>query len=194
MKSKTNICNYLDIPFQHISDKILKLMRRGNTRKQTYDLIDAFKKHIPDMAIRTTLLVGHPGETDEDFKELLDFVRYAKFDRLGVFTYSEEENTYSAINYTDDIPFSIKQSRMNEIMEVQRQISNELNSKKIGKIFKTIIDRKEGGFYIGRTEYDSPEVDNEVLIETENKLKIGQFYNARITKADDFDLYARIEK
>jgi len=174
MKSKTNICNYLDIPFQHISDKILKLMRRGNTRKQTYDLIDAFKKHIPDMAIRTTLLVGHPGETDEDFKELLDFVRYAKFDRLGVFTYSEEENTYSAINYTDDIPFSIKQSRMNEIMEVQRQISNELNSKKIGKIFKTIIDRKEGGFYIGRTEYDSPEVDNEVLIETENKLKIGQ--------------------
>ena len=194
MKSKTNICNYLDIPFQHISDKILKLMRRGNTRKQTYDLIDAFKKHIPDMAIRTTLLVGHPGETDEDFKELLDFVRYAKFDRLGVFTYSEEENTYSAINYTDDIPFSIKQSRMNEIMEVQRQISNELNSKKIGKIFKTIIDRKEGGFYIGRTEYDSPEVDNEVLIETENKLKIGQFYNARITKADDFDLYASIEK
>lgn len=194
MKNKPNICHYLDIPIQHISDKMLKLMRRGNTKAQTYELIETIKKQIPDVVLRTTLLVGHPGETDEDFKELLDFVRYAKFDRLGVFTYSEEENTYSAQKYTDDIPFSIKQSRMDEIMEVQRNISNELNRKKVGNIYKTIIDRKDGEYYIGRTEYDSPEVDNEVLIKSEETLKTGHFYNARIIKADDFDLYAKIEK
>lgn len=193
MKNKSNICHYLDIPVQHISDKMLKLMKRGNTAKQTYDLIDNIKSKIPDIALRTTILVGHPGETDEDFNELLDFVKYAKFDRLGVFTYSEEENTHSAKNYKDSIPFSIKQSRMDEMMEVQRKVSNELNNQKTGKIYKTIIDRHEGDYYIGRTEYDSPEVDNEVIISSEKKLKIGSFYNIRIVKADDFDLYGKIE-
>ncbi|MGE0088733.1 MAG: 30S ribosomal protein S12 methylthiotransferase RimO [Bacteroidales bacterium] len=193
MKNKPNICHYLDIPVQHISDKMLKLMKRGNNAKQTYDLIDTIKSKIPDIALRTTMLVGHPGETDEDFNELLDFVKYAKFDRLGVFTYSEEENTYSAKTYKDTIPYSIKQSRMDELMEVQRQVSNELNSHKTGKIFKTIIDRHEGDYYIGRTEYDSPEVDNEVLVASEKKLRIGSFYNVRIVKADDFDLYGKIE-
>jgi len=194
MTAKPNICHYLDIPVQHISDKMLKMMKRGNTKNETYDLIDNLRVKIPDIVLRTTILVGHPGETDEDFRELLDFVKYAKFDRLGVFTYSEEENTFSANNYKDDVPFSVKQSRMDEIMEVQRQISNELNYQKIGNIYNAIIDRKEGDYYIGRTEYDSPEVDNEVLIQSDAKLKIGQFYNVRIIKADDFDLFARIEK
>ena len=147
MKSKSNICKYLDIPVQHISDKLLKNMRRGITKQQTYDLIDYFRKEIPEMALRTTLLVGHPEETDEDFNELIEFVRYAKFERLGVFTYSEEENTYSAKNFKDDIPFSIKQARMDEIMEVQREISHELNASKIGKTFKVIVDRKEGDYF-----------------------------------------------
>jgi ribosomal protein S12 methylthiotransferase len=194
IKNKPNICHYLDIPVQHITDKMLKLMKRGNTKEQTYSLINTIKSKVPDIALRTTILVGHPGETEEDFKELLDFVKYVKFDRLGVFTYSEEENTFSATNYKDEIPFAIKQSRMDEIMEVQRQISNRLNFQKINKIYKAIIDRKEGDYYIGRTEYDSPEVDNEVLIQSDVKLKIGQFYNVRIIKTDDFDLYAKIEK
>lgn len=172
MKSKTNICKYLDIPVQHISDKLLQNMRRGITKQQTYDLIDFFRKEIPDMTLRTTLLVGHPGETDEDFNELIEFVRYAKFERLGVFTYSEEENTYSAKHFKDDIPFSIKQARMDEIMEVQREISNRLNTNKIGKVFKVIIDRKEGDYYVGRTEYDSPDVDNEVIIKSEKEVTI----------------------
>lgn len=193
IKSKENICKYLDIPVQHISDKMLKLMRRGNNKKQTIELIEKLRTEIPGIALRTTLLVGHPGETDEDFNELLDFIKFAKFERLGVFTYSEEENTYSALNYTDSIPESVKQARMDKIMDVQREISNELNSKKIGKIFKIIIDRTEGDYYIGRTEFDSPEVDNEVLIHSEmNKLKIGQFYNVKITQSDEFDLYGEI--
>ena len=194
MKSKSNICKYMDIPVQHISDKILKDMRRGITKEQTYDLINYFRKEIPGMALRTTLLVGHPGETDEDFNELLEFIRFAQFDRLGVFTYSEEENTYSAENFTDDIPLSIKQSRMDEIMEVQREISNDLNNKKIGDLYKVIIDRKEGDYYIGRTEFDSPDVDNEVIVKPENKkLRVGSFYNVRIKSADDFDLIGEIE-
>ncbi len=194
MKSKSNICKYMDIPVQHISDKILKDMRRGITKEQTYNLINYFRKEIPGMALRTTLLVGHPGETDEDFNELIEFVRFAQFDRLGVFTYSEEENTYSAENFTDDIPFSIKQSRMDEIMEVQRDISNDLNNKKIGKLYKVIVDRKEGDYYIGRTEFDSPDVDNEVIVKPENKkLRVGSFYNVRIKSADDFDLMGEIE-
>ncbi len=194
MKSKSNICKYMDIPVQHISDKILKDMRRGITKEQTYDLINYFRKEIPGMALRTTLLVGHPGETDEDFNELLEFIRFAQFDRLGVFTYSEEENTYSAENFTDDIPFLIKQSRMDEIMEVQREISNDLNNKKIGDLYKVIIDRKEGDYYIGRTEFDSPDVDNEVIVKPENKkLRVGSFYNVRIKSADDFDLIGEIE-
>lgn len=193
MKSKTNICKYLDIPVQHISDKLLQNMRRGITKQQTYDLIDFFRKEIPDMTLRTTLLVGHPGETDEDFNELIEFVRYAKFERLGVFTYSEEENTYSAKHFKDDIPFSIKQARMDEIMEVQREISNRLNTNKIGKVFKVIIDRKEGDYYVGRTEYDSPDVDNEVIIKSEKKkLRLGNFYKVKITGAEDFDLIGEL--
>lgn len=194
MKSKPNICKYLDIPVQHISNKILKDMRRGITKEQTYDLINFFRAEMPEMALRTTLLVGHPGETDDDFKELIEFVQYAKFERLGVFTYSEEENTYSAKNFTDDIPFSIKQARMDEIMEIQRGVSNKLNNKKIGNVFKVIIDRKEGDDYIGRTEFDSPEVDNEVIVKSENKkLRIGNFYQVRIKTADDFDITGEVE-
>ncbi len=194
MKSKSNICKYLDIPVQHVSDKLLKNMRRGITKKQTYELIEYFRKEIPDMALRTTLLVGHPGETDKDFNELVKFVKFAQFERLGVFTYSEEENTYSAKNFQDDIPFSIKQSRMDEIMEIQREISNDLNNKKVGRVFNVIIDRKEGDHYIGRTEFDSPDVDNEVIVKSPNKkLRTGSFYHVRITSADDFDLTGKIE-
>lgn len=193
MKSKKNICKYLDIPVQHISNKLLKNMRRGITKEQTYELIEYFRREIPEMALRTTLLVGHPGETDEDFNELIEFVKWAKFERLGVFTYSEEENTYSAKNFNDDIPFSIKQSRMDEIMEVQREISNELNNNRIGDVYKVIIDRKEGDYYVGRTEFDSADVDNEVVVKSENKkLKVGSFYNVRINSAEDFDLIGEI--
>ncbi len=192
IKSKSNICKYLDIPVQHISSKILKDMRRGINKEQTYDLIDYFRKEIPDLALRTTLLVGHPGETDEDFNELIEFVRFAKFERLGVFTYSEEENTYSAQNFKDDIPFSIKQARMDEIMEIQRGISNDLNVEKRGKKFEVVIDRTEADYYVGRTEFDSPEVDNEVIIKTEKTLKIGNFYKVKIKSAGDFDLVGEL--
>jgi ribosomal protein S12 methylthiotransferase len=195
MKAKPNICKYMDIPVQHISDKLLKMMRRGITKQQTYDLINHFRKEIPGMALRTTLLVGHPGETDEDFNELVEFVRFAKFERLGVFTYSEEENTYSAINYKDDIPFSIKQSRMEEIMEVQREVSNELNKNRIGALYNVLVERKEGDYYVGRTEFDSPDVDNEVIVRSEKKrLRIGSFYKIRIKGSDDFDLTGDLEK
>ncbi|HRW62155.1 MAG TPA: 30S ribosomal protein S12 methylthiotransferase RimO [Bacteroidales bacterium] len=193
IKSKSNICKYMDIPVQHISDKLLKKMRRGITKEQTYDLIRFFRQEIPELALRTTLLVGHPGETDEDFNELVEFVKWAKFERLGVFTYSEEENTYSAENFKDDIPFSIKQSRMDEIMEVQREISNKLNNSKIGQEYKVIIDRKESEYYVGRTEFDSPEVDNEVLIYTDKNLRKGNFYYIKVTGADDFDIIAELK-
>jgi len=193
MQNKKNICKYLDIPVQHISDKLLKMMRRGHTQKDTYQLIEKIRSEVPDIALRTTLLVGHPGETDEDFNELLEFVRFAKFERLGVFTYSEEENTWSAKHYKDDIPFSVKQARMDELMEVQQEISNQLNQKTIGRLFKVLIDRKEGEYYIGRTEYDSPEVDNEVVIDSaDKKLRTGSFYTVKIIKSDDFDLYGKI--
>ncbi|OFX23489.1 MAG: ribosomal protein S12 methylthiotransferase RimO [Bacteroidetes bacterium GWA2_31_9b] len=194
IKSKSNICKYIDIPVQHISDNMLKLMRRGINKQQTYDLIAKLREEIPGLALRTTLLVGHPGETEEDFNELVEFVKYVKFDRLGVFTYSDEENTYSAIHYKDNIPAEIKQSRMDEIMNIQQGISNKINQRKIGKSFKIIIDRKEGEFYIGRTEHDSPDVDNEVLIQSDIKLKIGNFYTAKITKSEEFDLYGEIVK
>lgn len=195
MKSKKNVCKYIDIPVQHISSKILKDMRRNITKEQTYELIRYFRKEIPDMTLRTTLLVGHPGETDEEFNELIEFIKEVKFERLGVFTYSEEENTYSAINFKDDIPASIKQARMDELMDIQRDISNELNTNKIGKSYKVLIDRIEGEYFIGRTEFDSPEVDNEVVIKSPNKkLKVGEFYNVKIKSADDFDLHAEILK
>lgn len=192
MKENPKICRYLDIPFQHISNKVLKKMRRGNNSEQAINLIDKLRAEIPGIAIRTTLLVGHPGETDEDFQELLDFVDKMRFDRLGVFPYSHEEHSFSFTNYEDDIKEEVKNRRVDRIMELQRQISEEVNLQKIGKVFKVIIDRKEGEFWIGRTEFDSPEVDNEVLISKSETLKIGQFYQVRVISANDYDLFGSL--
>ncbi len=193
MSERDNICKYLDIPVQHISDNVLKLMRRGHDEQKTRDLIKDFKNEMPEMAIRTTMLVGHPGETEEDFNNLVEFVKETKFDRLGVFTYSNEEDTNAYINYKDEIPEEVKVERQNILMDIQQKISNELNVKRIGNNYKVLIDREEGGFYIGRTEFDSPEVDNEVLISSEGvDIKIGEFYNVKINSSDDFDLYGEI--
>ena len=190
MKNEPKICNYIDIPLQHISDSILKSMRRGTTQAKTTKLLHDFRVAVPEMAIRTTLIVGYPGETVEDFKTLKDWVAEMRFDRLGCFAYSHEENTH-AYNLTDDVPQDVKQQRVNEIMELQSQISWEMNQQKIGKTFKVVIDRKEGTNFIGRTEFDSPDVDNEVLIDaTQTYLKTGEFATVKITEAADYDLYA----
>ena len=192
MNREAKICNYLDIPLQHISDHLLKSMRRGTTKEKTTNLIQQFRKTVPDMTIRTTLIVGYPGETEEDFQELKQWVSDMRFERLGCFTYSHEENTH-AYNLEDDVPEVLKQQRANEIMELQSQISWELNQQKIGQEFKVVIDRKEGNFFVGRTEFDSPDVDNEVLIDaTKTYLKTGEFANVKITEAADFDLYAEV--
>ncbi|WP_417885635.1 30S ribosomal protein S12 methylthiotransferase RimO [Zunongwangia sp.] len=189
MKREPKVCNYLDIPLQHISDDLLKSMRRGTTHKKTTDLLYKFREIVPEMAIRTTLIVGYPGETEAQFQELKEWVKEMRFERLGCFTYSHEENTH-AYNLEDNVPDEVKQERANEIMEIQSQISWELNQEKIGQIFKVIIDRKEGNYFIGRTEFDSPDVDNEVLIDaTEIYLKTGEYYDIKITDAADFDLY-----
>ena len=193
MRENDNVCKYMDIALQHISDKMLSKMRRHVTKTETYDLIEKFRKEVPGIHLRTTLMVGHPGETDEDFEELKEFVRKARFDRMGAFAYSEEEGTFSAKEYEDDIPESIKQRRLDELMAIQQEISAELSHAKIGQTYKVIIDRKEGEYYIGRTQFDSPEVDPEVLIKSEEKrLFIGRFYYVQITDADDFDLYGRV--
>ena len=192
INSEPKICNYIDIPLQHISDKILKSMKRGASMDKINNLLQNFKNKVPGIAIRTTLIVGYPGETNEDFDLLKKWVKKSKFDRLGCFTYSHEENT-GAYNLIDDVPEEIKHKRLNEIMEIQSQISWELNQNKIGKIFKVLIDRKRGRYYVGRTQYDSPDVDNEVLIEAKsNFLRVGQFVNAKIIDASDFDLYAEV--
>ena len=192
INSEPKICNYIDIPLQHISDKILKSMKRGASMDKINKLLQNFKNKVPGIAIRTTLIVGYPGETNEDFDLLKKWVKKSKFDRLGCFTYSHEENT-GAFNLIDDVPEEIKHKRLNEIMEIQSQISWELNQNKIGKIFKVLIDRKRGRYYVGRTQYDSPDVDNEVLIEAKsNFLRVGQFVNAKIIDASDFDLYAEV--
>jgi ribosomal protein S12 methylthiotransferase len=192
MNSEPKICNYLDIPLQHISDKILKSMRRGTTQEKTTKLLKEFRSAVPNMTIRTTLIVGYPGETEEDYQILKQWVKDMRFERLGCFTYSHEENTH-AYNLEDDVPQEIKQVRANEIMEIQSQISWELNQEKIGQVFKIVVDRKEGNFFVGRTEFDSPDVDNEVLIDaTETYLKTGDYYNVKITEAEDFDLYAEV--
>ena len=192
INSEPKICNYIDIPLQHISDKILKSMKRGASMDKINNLLQNFKNKVPGIAIRTTLIVGYPGETNEDFDLLKKWVKKSKFDRLGCFTYSHEENT-GAFNLIDDVPEEIKHKRLNEIMEIQSQISWELNQNKIGKIFKVLIDRKRGRYYVGRTQYDSPDVDNEVLIEAKsNFLRVGQFVNAKIIDASDFDLYAEV--
>ena len=192
INSEPKICNYIDIPLQHISDKILKSMKRGASMDKINNLLQNFKNKVPGIAIRTTLIVGYPGETNEDFDLLKKWVKKSKFDRLGCFTYSHEENT-GAFNLIDDVPDEIKHKRLNEIMEIQSQISWELNQNKIGKTFKVLIDRKRGRYYVGRTQYDSPDVDNEVLIEAKsNFLRVGQFVNAKIIDASDFDLYAEV--
>ncbi|MCL8006311.1 30S ribosomal protein S12 methylthiotransferase RimO [Gelidibacter japonicus] len=192
MKREPKICNYLDIPLQHISDNILKSMRRGTTKEKTTKLLKEFRSAVPEMAIRTTLIVGYPGETEENFQELKQWVTDMRFERLGCFTYSHEENTH-AYNLEDDVPQEVKQDRANQIMEIQSQISWELNQAKIGQEFKVVIDRKEGNYFIGRTEFDSPDVDNEVLIDaTKNYLKTGEFATVTITEAEDFDLYGDV--
>ena len=192
INSEPKICNYIDIPLQHISDKILKSMKRGASMDKINNLLQSFRNKVPGIAIRTTLIVGYPGETNEDFDLLKKWVKKSKFDRLGCFTYSHEENT-GAYNLIDDVPEEIKHKRLNEIMEIQSQISWELNQNKIGKTFKVLIDRKRGRYYVGRTQYDSPDVDNEVLIEAKsNFLRVGQFVNAKIIDASDFDLYAEV--
>lgn len=189
MKQEPKICNYLDIPLQHISDAILKSMRRGTTKAKTTKLLQEFRATVPEMTIRTTLIVGYPGETEQDFQTLKNWVAEMRFERLGCFTYSHEENTH-AYNLEDDVPENVKQDRANDIMELQSQISWELNQEKIGKSFRCIIDRKEGNYFVGRTEFDSPDVDNEVLIDaTKHYLKQGEFTNIKITDAADFDLY-----
>lgn len=193
MRDEPKVCNYLDIPLQHISDSILKSMRRGTTKEKTTALLQKLREAVPNVAIRTTLIVGYPGETEEDFQLLKDWIQEMRFERLGCFTYSHEENTH-AYNLEDDVPEEVKMQRANEIMEIQSQISWELNQQKIGKILRVMIDRKEGGYYVGRTEFDSPDVDNEVLINVTNDayLRPGDFYNVEITSAEDFDLYGRL--
>lgn len=192
IKNEPKVCNYIDIPLQHISTPILKAMRRGTTEEKTNRLLDKFREKVPNMAIRTTLICGFPGETEEDFELMKEWVKTQRFDRLGCFTYSHEENTH-AFNMEDDVPQEVKEQRVAEIMEIQSQISWELNQEKIGKIFKVLIDRKEGNYFVGRTEFDSPDVDNEVLIPAEETyLPIGEFVNAKITDATEFDLYAEV--
>ncbi|NDV17057.1 30S ribosomal protein S12 methylthiotransferase RimO [Muricauda sp. TY007] len=189
MRNEPKICNYIDIPLQHIADSILKSMRRGTTQAKTTKLLQDFREAVPEMAIRTTLIVGYPGETEEDFETLKKWVQEMRFERLGCFTYSHEENTH-AYNLEDDVPEEVKQERANIIMEIQSQISWELNQEKIGETFRCIIDRKEGNHFVGRTEFDSPDVDNEVLIDaTKHYVKIGDFVNIKITDASDYDLF-----
>ena len=189
MKEEPKICNYLDIPLQHISDPILASMKRGTTQEKTTKLLKKFREAMPEMAIRTTLIVGYPGETQADFEALKSFVKEMRFDRLGCFTYSHEENT-TAYELEDDVPEEVKLARANEIMEIQSQISWELNQEKVGKTFRCLIDRKEGNYFVGRTEYDSPDVDNEVLIDAKKHyVKIGDFVEVKIIDATDYDLY-----
>lgn len=193
MRENDKVCKYMDIALQHISDNMLTKMRRHVTQVETYALIEKFRKEVPNIHLRTTLMVGFPGETDADFEELKTFVRKARFDRMGAFAYSEEEGTYAAETYEDSILEEIKQARLDELMAIQQGISAELSNAKIGQEFKVVIDRKEGEYYVGRTQFDSPEVDPEVLIKSEGKrLLSGHFYNVMIIDADDFDLYGKI--
>jgi ribosomal protein S12 methylthiotransferase len=191
MAAKPNICKYLDMPLQSGSTEVLKKMRRGITREKTEELIDAIRQKVPDIALRTTLIAGHPGETEADFEETYQFVEKMRFDRLGVFTYSHEENTHSH-TFEDDIPEEVKQERADEIMAVQQEISLELNQAKIGNTYKVLFDRKEGGYFIGRTQFDSPEVDNEVLIPASQYVRLGDFAEVKITSAEEFDLYGQL--
>ena len=195
MREKPNVCKYLDIALQHISDNMLNRMHRHVSKQETIDLLKTIRERVPGIHIRTTLMVGFPGETQEDFHELLGFVRTQRFERMGAFSYSEEEGTYSANNYEDDVPAEVKQRRLDELMILQQEISAEVEAEKVGKILKVIIDRKEGDYYIGRTEFCSPEVDPEVLIKAgEKRLRVGCFYNVKITQSEEFDLYGEVVK
>ncbi len=190
MREKPNVCKYLDIALQHISDSMLKRMRRETSKKETYDLLAAIREKVPGIALRTTLMVGFPGETEQDFDELMEFVKTARFERMGAFTYSEEEQTYSALHYEDNVPESVKEKRLDRLMNLQQEISAQLQQEMVGKVYKVIIDRKEGDYYVGRTEYSSPEIDPEVLIPCEGKrLTKGKFYQVKMTDAEEFDLY-----
>ena len=189
MNEKPNVARYLDVALQHCSDKMLKLMRRNTTKAETINLIDRIRKEVPGVHLRTTMLVGHPGETEEDFEELKEFVREMRFERLGVFPYSHEEDTFAGEKYKDSIPQEVKQARADELMEIQQQIANEINAGKIGLTMKVVIDRLESEYFIGRTEFDSPEVDGEVLISADQDLLIGSFYQVKIIGSEDFDLY-----
>jgi ribosomal protein S12 methylthiotransferase len=194
MNERDNICKYLDMPLQHISDPMLKSMRRGITKQKTIDLVSAIRDKVPEIALRTTLICGYPGETESDFLEMRDWVEETRFDRLGCFTYSHEEKTH-AHSLTDDVPEEVKEQRVEEIMNVQQEISFEKNQEKVGKTFKVLIDKKEGDYFVGRTEYDSPEVDNEVLLHAStNYATLGSFVHANIERAEDFDLYGQIVK
>ena len=193
MREHSNVCKYMDIALQHISDNMLQRMRRHVTKEETYALIEQFRHEVPGIHLRTTLMVGFPGETEQDFEELKEFVRHVRFERMGAFAYSEEEGTYSARHYKDDVAEEVKQRRLDELMAIQQEISNEQCHAKIGKEFQIIIDRREGEYYVGRTEFDSPEVDPEVLVKDEGQiLHIGSFHRVKVYDADDFDLYAEI--
>lgn len=194
MKRHKNVCRYLDIALQHISDNQLSAMRRHITKQETYDFIERIRKEVPNIHLRTTLMVGFPGETDEDFQELIDFVKWAKFERMGAFAYSEEEGTYAAEHYKDDVPDEVKQARLSKLMRVQQQISAEVQESKVGQEIEVMIDREEGDYFIGRTEFDSPEVDPEVLIKRSPILNLhtGQFVNVKIESADEFDLFGQV--
>ena len=193
IRERPNVCNYLDIALQHISDAVLQRMHRNVTKQETIDLIRQIRSKVPGIHLRTTLMVGFPGETEEEFEELMDFVRWARFERMGAFAYSEEEGTYSAEHYTDDVPDDVKERRLSQLMALQQEISAELAAEQVGKILKVVIDRKEGDYYIGRTEFSSPEVDPEVLIPVAGRpLRKGFFYNVKITNADEFDLYGEV--
>ena len=190
MREKKNVCNYLDIALQHISDHMLSRMQRHVTKEETYELIRRMRKEVPGIHLRTTLMVGFPGETDEDFRELLEFTKWARFERMGAFAYSEEDGTYSALHYEDDVPAEVKQQRLDKLMRVQQNISTEIEAAKIGQILRVVVDRQEGDWYVGRSEFCSPEVDPEVLIPIDEGLTIGEFYPVRVTDAEEFDLYA----
>ena len=193
MREKPNVCKYLDIALQHISNHMLDRMHRHVSKDETYNLIARIRREVPGIHLRTTLMVGFPGETDEDFQELLEFTRKARFERMGAFAYSEEEGTYSAEHYKDDVPDDVKQDRLDKLMALQQRISSELEAEKVGKVMKVVIDRKEGDYYVGRTEFCSPEVDPEVLIRADNRrLRVGQMYDVQITDSEEFDLYGII--
>lgn len=190
IRDNSNVCKYLDIALQHISDHMLTRMQRHVTKEETYELIRRMRREVPGIHIRTTLMVGFPGETEEDFQELMEFTKWARFERMGAFAYSEEDGTYSAKHYQDDVPAEVKQQRLDKLMRVQQHISAEIEGEKIGQTLRVIIDRREGDYWVGRTQFCSPEVDPEVLIAIEEDLKIGAFYEVRITDAEEFDLYA----